>query len=578
LLAKVILVKWDHTQKSALDCRGSCVIIGAAGTGKTAIIIEKVARLLKSGCHPEGVLAATHSRLAARDLSGVIHKVRPVTKSRLVKVETIRDLAARQLREAGTYIGVADANKVDVAITRVCQEIEGLPRNMALAIIREEKAKLEEPGHVDRTPEAELTEMYDRHLRSRNLFDPMDVVREAVARMTENIIRPLAVTELLVDQFESLTPIESAWVAAHAEQGVVVTVACDDDQGVERGAAGSSAVTAFASQAGAELVCLEVTYRIPARLLVAIQKLVSDIPGRLDKSTCPHEEVMTEIICAPMESPEIEAGLIAQTAASLPMAVLVHDPDYLDEIELACAGMSVDYVRVSGPSVLAHPSVALLVDLLKSVVASDFARIQGVLKRLHVDQKGWKYFAAQTDNPGDLREALYAGIEEVEGVDEGILALSRSLITWREIIHEHPAQVFNEVRDWVADRQAPLWHRRILALCDGFDPEEDSFESIASWIEGMLLYTTTMQGPPKADSKKTLLMTIGDAKGRAFRHVWLPGLGEGMGNVDMGCPSRERRLIYTGMTRATGTLTITTPAMPGTSELHSHLADVIGDL
>ncbi len=521
---------------------------------------------------------AAHSRSAAKELRGVIGRLRPITKSRLVDVETIRDLATRQLREAGTYIGVADAEKVDVAITRVCQEIEGLPRNTALAIIRAEKAKLEEPGHVDRTPEVELTEMYDRHLRSRNLFDPMDVVREAVARMKENIIRPLAVTDLLVDQFEALTPIESAWVTAHAEQGVLVTVACDDDQGVDSGAAGPSAVRAFVGQGRAELVYLEVTYRMPARLLGACEKLVGDIPGRLDKTTRPHEDARTEIIWAPMESREVEAGLIAQTAGSLPMAVLVHDPDYLDEIELACAGASVDYVRVSGPSVLAHPAVALLVDLLKSVVASDFARIQGVLKRLHIDLKGWKYFAAQTDNPGDLREALYAGIEDVEGVDEGILALSRSLLTWREIIDEHPAQVFGEVRDWVAARQTRLWHRRILALCAGFDPEEDSFESIASWIEGMLLYTTTTQGTPEADSKKTLLMTIGDAKGRVFRHVWLPGLGDGMGKADMGCPSRERRLIYTGMTRATGTLTITTPATPGTSELHSHLADVIGDM
>ncbi len=64
--------EWTPDQKNAISARGGCVLVSAAaGSGKTAVLTERVVRLLadeKSGCTADGLLVVTFTRAAAAEM------------------------------------------------------------------------------------------------------------------------------------------------------------------------------------------------------------------------------------------------------------------------------------------------------------------------------------------------------------------------------------------------------------------------------------------------------------------------------------------------------------------------------
>src|SRR5919199_4269060 len=61
-------MRWDADQERVLAHEGGAMLVaGAAGTGKTAVLRERFARLIEGGADPERVALVTLSRRAARD-------------------------------------------------------------------------------------------------------------------------------------------------------------------------------------------------------------------------------------------------------------------------------------------------------------------------------------------------------------------------------------------------------------------------------------------------------------------------------------------------------------------------------
>lgn len=62
-------VNWTGEQLAAIDTRGCGIVVpAAAGSGKTAVLIERVVRLLESGCPSETLLAVTFTKDAANQM------------------------------------------------------------------------------------------------------------------------------------------------------------------------------------------------------------------------------------------------------------------------------------------------------------------------------------------------------------------------------------------------------------------------------------------------------------------------------------------------------------------------------
>ena len=59
----------DERQRQAIEhVHGPMLVVAGAGTGKTTVLIRRIARLIREeGVHPENILATTYTENAARE-------------------------------------------------------------------------------------------------------------------------------------------------------------------------------------------------------------------------------------------------------------------------------------------------------------------------------------------------------------------------------------------------------------------------------------------------------------------------------------------------------------------------------
>lgn len=58
--------KWTEQQQTAIEDRGhSLIVCAAAGSGKTAVLVERIVRLVREGCPIDRMLVVTFTNAAA---------------------------------------------------------------------------------------------------------------------------------------------------------------------------------------------------------------------------------------------------------------------------------------------------------------------------------------------------------------------------------------------------------------------------------------------------------------------------------------------------------------------------------
>ncbi len=64
----------DENQRLASDPEASAWVSANAGTGKTAVLVRRVLRLLLAGVKPEGILCLTYTKNAAAEMENRLLK------------------------------------------------------------------------------------------------------------------------------------------------------------------------------------------------------------------------------------------------------------------------------------------------------------------------------------------------------------------------------------------------------------------------------------------------------------------------------------------------------------------------
>ena len=61
--------KWTQQQQTAIEDRGhSLIVCAAAGSGKTAVLVERIVRLVREGCPIDRMLVVTFTNAAAGEM------------------------------------------------------------------------------------------------------------------------------------------------------------------------------------------------------------------------------------------------------------------------------------------------------------------------------------------------------------------------------------------------------------------------------------------------------------------------------------------------------------------------------
>ncbi len=297
------------------------VLLGGAGTGKTATLLARFAHLIGDGAAaPEQVLMLTGGEAAADDLRARVEDVLGDRAFAELAVHTTSSFAARLLREEALEAGIdptvgmaTSADRLALLLARIDElplrvhDLAGRPAaTLARLLARIDRCKEQlvtadaftswaeglDESDARAVREREFAALYTTHdalLRGLDLLDTGDLVMRAHALLRD---RPhvLARTgaryrHVMADDHQDATPATHALVTLVGGAAATLVLAGDDDQAVRRTAGpGSAALRAAATGDGpAAVIRLERSFRCRARIVTAAQAVVAPAPHRLPK-------------------------------------------------------------------------------------------------------------------------------------------------------------------------------------------------------------------------------------------------------------------------------------------------------
>ncbi len=212
-------------QAAVLYTDGDSSIIAAAGSGKTSVLVEKVALLVEKFHVPlSEILVVTFTDKAAEEIQGRIYK--RLRSEEQGFVGTLHAFAATVLREKGEIIRIDPKFKIlDEFMTRL--ERVRTVREVVLNLIESKHSELlsavESYGlkrtlHLFRSlleksetapyPSViqEIRNAYEKRKRDRNLLDYDDLERRLLELLAEKKV--VSLRWILVDEFQDINPIQ----------------------------------------------------------------------------------------------------------------------------------------------------------------------------------------------------------------------------------------------------------------------------------------------------------------------------------------------------------------------------------
>src|SRR4051812_20305294 len=296
---------------------GPLLVLGAAGTGKTATLLERFAWLVQQGAAPESILVLTYAPSAAADLRERV-EARVDRPHEDLRVAPFRALCEQLLRDEALEAGldpffarVTPADRLALLLDRIDEltlrrhEIRGNPAPLLGSVVaRIDRLKDEmvgpadylgharalgedahddaERAHAERELEfARLYADHDRLLRDRGALDFGDLILRACSLLHEkpHVRRRLAsrFRHVLVDEFQDTNFAQGVLLRLLCQEHGNVTVVGDDDQAIYRfrGASQKNILDFQREYPGAKVVRLERSYRSGRRILDAAHAVVA---------------------------------------------------------------------------------------------------------------------------------------------------------------------------------------------------------------------------------------------------------------------------------------------------------------
>ena len=368
-------VTLDAEQRQAVQAADGVVqVIAPAGSGKTAVLIERVRELLRRGVPGERILCTTFNRDARIEMQRRLGAAGLAVEARtfhsigwwLMREEGLarrggprelsfnqwRRLCALVLREEGTWIDPGDAR---AAVGAVKLGLMETPREFR--------------RHADDQPDgpalARIYELYERHLAEQAVHDFDDLVLVAVRALREDAeLRrrwQSRFRHVLVDEYQDIEPAQELLVRILAAPEDGFYCVGDEDQTLYgwRRASVRRVLDLDLAYPGLQRFSLAHNYRCPPEVVEASRRLVEHNrvrfpkPIHADPSRAPAEEPALTLREHPNQgraADEIAAALAGRTREQI--VVLARTTNLLRTVALACADVG---VRITAPEAVFEP-------------------------------------------------------------------------------------------------------------------------------------------------------------------------------------------------------------------------------
>lgn len=580
------------------------LVLAGAGTGKTRVIVERLAYLVhERGVAPRHVLAVTFTNRAAREMRSRV-VARLGAQEFGAWIGTFHALGLwvlmRYMERLGrcTPFVVLDETDTLSLMKRLVQELPPkwakVSPKTALHRISLLKQNLEEPGGgaAANSPEEEtyreLWERYHRALETMSAVDFDDLLvlpvrllegdEEVCGRLQERF------RYIHVDEYQDTNRAQYRMAKHLSERHGNLFVVGDEDQSIYswRGATLRNILDFERDFPGAKTFRLEQNYRSAPAILNAANALVSFNRERLGKNLWTAEKRGEPVRFYSACDSEDEARFVVEdilrrNVAPGSVAVLYRTNGQARAMEQALKAKQMPYVVVGGVRFYGRKEVKDLLSYLRLLVNpldnESLRRILNVPPRgvgratlEHIEtyaaERGISLLQAlrETDFNAALATRARNSIAEFLRVLDDLASSAKSakvLETVRALIErigyrEYLQDAFesdNRARREIVDE--------FLSGCAQFDEQETG--RLPDFLNNLALMTDIDEWDPNVGA--VTLMTCHSAKGLEFDEVFLIGLEEGLLPHAAAVESQreleeERRLCYVAMTRARKWLTL----------------------
>ena len=611
-----ILDELNDAQREAVTCEdGHVLVLAGAGSGKTRVLIHRLAWLIQvQHVSPLSLLAVTFTNKAAGEMRERAQAMLDVP-ARSMWIGTFHGIAHRLLRMHAREAGldedfqILDSDDQQRLLKRIIRD-EGWdenqwPARQAAWFINARKDEGQRPSaieHLDHPTTAQWVHIYQRYQEycdRANLVDFAELLLRAHELWLKNP-ELLAhyrrrIGHLLIDEFQDTNAIQYAWIRMLAGDTGQVFVVGDDDQSIYgwRGAKVENVQHFVRDFPDVTTIRLEQNYRSTGNILDAANALIANNPSRMGKKlwTAGDSGRPIQIYAGYNEYDEArfvverigewqrqgrrldEVAIVYRTTAqsrlfeehllreSLPYRVY----GGLRFFERAEVRDALGYLRL-----LNNPNDDAAFERVvntptRGIGAKTIAQLRAAARENDVTL--WQATGLALDQkllPGRAHNALEGFVRLIDAMREKMSDWTlgnqmQGVIDESDLLRHYE----KEPQERFETRAENL--RELVNAADAFtmprDDEDAGLQPLQSFLSHAALEAGETQGEAWDDCVQ--LMTLHSAKGLEFPLVFMAGMEDGLfphqRSVEEsgGRLEEERRLAYVGMTRAREQLYLT---------------------
>lgn len=286
---------------------GPCLVLAGAGSGKTRVITNKIAHLIRHcGYQARHITAVTFTNKASREMKERVAQTLGRKEARGLFISTFHTLGLEIIKREYAALGMKsnfslfdDQDQMALLkdLTREWLEEDKTLLQQLVSTISNWKNDLIDPATAAGQARSEQSNifahcyaLYDRHLRACNVLDFDDLIllptlllqrNEQVRERWQQRIR-----YLLVDEYQDTNTSQYQMVKLLVGNRARFTVVGDDDQSIYswRGARPQNLVLLKQDFPALQVIKLEQNYRSSQRILRAANILIANNPHVFEKS------------------------------------------------------------------------------------------------------------------------------------------------------------------------------------------------------------------------------------------------------------------------------------------------------
>ncbi|EFL81786.1 DNA helicase Rep [Actinobacillus pleuropneumoniae] len=604
----------DQQQQAVEYVTGACLVLAGAGSGKTRVIINKIAHLIAHcGYSPKQIAAVTFTNKAAREMrERVAHSIGK-ENSKGLTISTFHTLGFEILKREYKLLGFKSGMTLFDEHDQLALLKHLLPENAAedkdllkalISTISNWKNDLLSPEMVLTRVRDErervfshFYRLYQNQLKAYNALDFDDLIMlpvllfrqfpEAKTRWQQKV------RYLLVDEYQDTNTSQYELIKLLVGGEANFTVVGDDDQSIYswRGAKPEN-MQRLREDFDLKVIKLEQNYRSSQRILHCANILIDNndhiFQKRLFSNLSEGEKL--NVIEAKNEEHEAErivGELIAHRFSNKTKykdyAILYRGNHQSRLLEKLLMQNRIPYKISGGTSFFARAEIKDMMAYLRLVVNQDddaaFLRIVNTPKREIGAVTLEKLGLLANEKQVSLFEAIF-DFELIQRLTPKPYQALQDFARWIVEIADQAerSDPIEAVKDLLAKIQYEAYLYETATSPKAAEMQSRNVQTLFEWVQGMLegdeieepmtlvqvvnrltLRDMLERGEDDDEADQVQLMTLHASKGLEFPHVFLVGMEEGIlphqTSLDEDNVEEERRLAYVGITRAQQTLT-----------------------